>query len=235
MDSANTPAIDTVDPTALLQERDEMNRRNIVKVPELIDELIVTLAAIYPDLYESDFTNPEGEPLSEAKLITVVLQDEVREEPSRMRRIFEWFGLRKVRRLLHAEQSEQIACWEVTWVNMHGTGPFVTLYISVADGTAYTLQTAHKKARVLERTLLERCNYVEAEALLKRAKDRHERILSNRKHREVMAAFAAEEERREAERLKEASERAAALDDVRERLGMSESAATTVEAVDMPS
>lgn len=193
--SSTTSAINTIDPTALLQEREEMDRQNIVKVPEVIDQVIAKINEAYPVLYESDYTNPEDEQLAKAKLITVVVQKELRAEPSRLRRFFEYLGARQIRALLQPEETMELACWEVTWVNMVGPRrPFVTIFVSVVDGTLYAIDTAGgKKAYPLDRTILETCTYPEAMDLLKRAQSTYDNATSQIEHQKRKAQWAAED------------------------------------------
>ncbi len=123
---------------------------NLKLVPGLVDQFFVKLDEVYPLLREADMPD-----LQEAQLVEVIDHDAVPSpqeaiEPAPQpkkpwyKRLFEPTVKLPaefqdyLNRTPREVTTKQLACWGVTWINLLGSRPFVTVYIEVETGKVYS-------------------------------------------------------------------------------------------------
>jgi hypothetical protein len=206
--STPTSPISTLTPTQIRLNIEAENARNIVKVPEIIEELHERLAVLYSELIAEGYDKVDAEQralVGPAELTDVVVRDATTwEDPTPFQRFLVKLGFQVTRKPLRDKEIRPLATWKVAVTKTSDRQRYVDLHIGADDGALYMRRNYGEIVAIDFEYLKQACNYKQASQLLDEVNDRIDSILSHREHLVYMAELnaAAEVARAENDRLR---------------------------------
>ncbi|MGH7218025.1 MAG: hypothetical protein ACREGE_01065 [Candidatus Microsaccharimonas sp.] len=211
--SHETSPISTLSPTQARLEILAENARNIVKVPDIVEELRERLGILFDELITDGYEKIGAEHrglVGEVKLKDVVVRDATWKDATPFQRFLEKLGFRINYRLLQGKKVQPLAVWEPAWAEAAEPYRYIHLYLSADDGAVYMMRGYGTDIVPVDfEHIKQACNYAQALKLLESVNDRIDSVVSHREHVARMAELDAQAEAARQEREAEKAQREA--------------------------
>lgn len=211
--SHETSPISTLTPTQARLEILAENARNIVKVPDIVEELRERLDVLYKELVADGYEKVGAEHrtlVGAVELKDVVVRDATWKDATPFQRFLEKLGFRINYRLLQGKKVQPLAVWEAAWSGAAEPYRYVHLYLSADDGAVYMMRGYLADIVPVDyEHIKQACNFEQATKLVTSVNDKIDSIISHREHIARMAELDAQAEAARLEREAERAQREA--------------------------